>query len=129
MAQGGVFGAVLYAKEPARLAAFYAAVTGIELEMIENGFTVLGAKPSQLVIVRIPKRIAENIDIATPTEVREDTPVKIVFGVDDIARARKCATELGGAVKAAEHEWAFEGARVCDGYDPEGNVFQLRQIG
>jgi hypothetical protein len=26
-------------------------------------------------------------------------------------------------------EWLFEGSRVCDGHDPEGNVFQLRQVG
>jgi hypothetical protein len=32
-------------------------------------------------------------------------------------------------MKAAEGEWEFEGAKVCDGYDPEGNVFQLRQTG
>ena len=37
------------------------------------------------------------------------------------------AAELGGAVN--EREWEFEGAKVCDGHDPEGNVFQLRQAG
>jgi hypothetical protein len=26
-----------------------------------------------------------------------------------------------------EREWAFQGARICDGVDPEGNVFQVRQ--
>jgi hypothetical protein len=28
-----------------------------------------------------------------------------------------------------EREWRFEDAKVCDGHDPEGNVFQLRQAG
>jgi hypothetical protein len=64
---------------------------------------------------------------AAPPEPREDTALKLVFGVENIARARRRAAELGGAVKAAEREWDFEGAKVCDGYDPEGNVFQLRQ--
>jgi hypothetical protein len=30
-------------------------------------------------------------------------------------------------MNAVEREWEFEGAKVCDGHDPEGNVFQLRQ--
>jgi hypothetical protein len=32
-------------------------------------------------------------------------------------------------MNAADREWEFEGAKVCDGHDPEGNVFQLRQAG
>jgi predicted enzyme related to lactoylglutathione lyase len=83
----------------------------------------------KFVIVRIPKRIADTIDIATPPEPREDTPLKPVFGVEDIAHARQRAAELGGAMNAVEREWEFEGAKVCDGHDPEGNVFQLRQAG
>jgi predicted enzyme related to lactoylglutathione lyase len=79
--------------------------------------------------VRIPKGIAETIDIATPPEPREDTPLKLVFGVEDIGRARLRAAELGGAVNATAREWQFDGDTVCDGIDPEGNVFQLRQTG
>jgi len=30
-------------------------------------------------------------------------------------------------MNAIAREWEFEGARVCDGCDPEGNVFQIRQ--
>jgi hypothetical protein len=36
------------------------------------------------------------------------------------------AAEPGAAVNAIEHDWDFEAARVSDGYDPEGNVFQIR---
>ena len=88
---------------------------------------MLGRPPSQLVIVRIPPAIADAIDIARPPMVREDTPIKLVFAVDDIARARARASDLGGAVNPAERAWQFDGATVCDGHDPEGNVFQLRQ--
>ena len=83
--------------------------------------------PSQFLIVRTPKRFAETIDIVTPPEPREDTPIKLVFGVKDIAYARDRAADLGGALKALEREWDFEGVKVCDGHDPEGNIFQLRQ--
>jgi predicted enzyme related to lactoylglutathione lyase len=129
MTHRGLIGAVLYAKDLNLLVQFYSSVAGIEPQSIENEFAILGSRPSQLIIVRIPKRIARTIDIATPPERREDTPLKLVFGVADIAPARDRAAELGGAVNAAEREWEFEGAKVCDGYDPEGNVFQLRQAG
>jgi len=127
MTYRGLTGAVLYAKDLQRLVAFYAAVTGLDVQSVQKGFAVLGGEPSRLVIVRIPKHIADAIDIATPPERREDTPIKLVFSVDDIAGVRNRAAELGGILDAVEREWEFEGARVCDGHDPEGNVFQVRQ--
>jgi predicted enzyme related to lactoylglutathione lyase len=129
MTYRGLIGAVLYAKDLDRLVAFYASVAGIAPQAIEKGYAVFGSRPSQFVILRIPKRIADTIDIATPPEPREDTALKLVFGVEDIAHARERAAELGGAMNAVEREWEFEGAKVCDGHDPEGNVFQLRQAG
>jgi predicted enzyme related to lactoylglutathione lyase len=129
MTHRGLIGAVLYAKDLHRLVEFYSSVVGIELQTTEPAFAVLGSRSSQFVIVRIPRRIADTIDIATPPEPREDTPLKLVFDVEDIAHARDRATELGGALNAAEREWEFEGAKVCDGHDPEGNVFQVRQSG
>jgi len=32
-------------------------------------------------------------------------------------------------MNAVEREWELRGANVCDGHDPEGNIFQLRQAG
>jgi predicted enzyme related to lactoylglutathione lyase len=127
MAHRGLTDAVLYAKDLRQLVQFYTAVAGLDLRKIEAGFAVLGREPSQLVIVQIPKRIAAGIQIATPPERREDTPIKLVFAPDDIAGARSRAAELGGTMNAVEREWEFEGAEVCDGSDPEGNVFQIRQ--
>jgi Glyoxalase-like domain len=129
MTHRGLIGAVLYAKDVGRLVEFYSAVAGVEPQAIEKSFAVLGAVPSQFVIVRVPDRIADEIEIAMPPELREANPLKLVFAVQDIAHARERAAELGGAVNAVEREWEFEGARVCDGHDPEGNIFQLRQAG
>jgi len=129
MTHRGLIGAVLYAKDLVRLVDFYSSIAGIELQTIEKGYAILGSRPQQFVIVRIPKRVADTIDIATPPDPREDTPLKLVFAVEDIAHARNRAAELGGVINAVEREWEFEGAKVCDGHDPEGNVFQLRQSG
>jgi predicted enzyme related to lactoylglutathione lyase len=86
----------------------------------------LGRPPSQVVIVRIPQRLADEIDLSTPPLPREETPIKLVFAVDDIAGARRRAAERGGVINAVDREWEFEDVRVCDGCDPEGNVFQIR---
>jgi predicted enzyme related to lactoylglutathione lyase len=129
MTHNGLIGAVLYGKDIGRLVKFYSAVVGVAPQAIEKGFAILGSKPSQFIIVCIPKRIADAIDIATPPVPRENTPLKPMFAVEDIAVARDRAAELGGAMNAVECEWEFEGTKVCDGHDPEGNVFQLRQTG
>jgi predicted enzyme related to lactoylglutathione lyase len=129
MTHRGLIGAVLYAKDLHRLAEFYSLVTGMEVQEIEEGFAILGREPSQFVIVRIPERIAKEIDIAVPPVRREATPVKLAFGVKDIASARTRAAEHGGTLNAVEREWTFQGVKVCDGHDPEGNVFQLRETG
>jgi hypothetical protein len=102
-------------------------VAGLELAPTQEGFAVLGHPPSQPVIVQIPPAISDAISITRPPLVREDTPIKFVFAVDDIARARARASDLGGAANPAEREWRFDGATVCDGHDPEGNVFQVLQ--
>jgi predicted enzyme related to lactoylglutathione lyase len=128
MTKRGLIGAVLY-KDLGGLVDFYSSIAGVVLQSIDKGFAILGAAPSQFVIVRIPKRIADTIDLAKPPELREDTPIKLVFGVEDIAQARNRAVELGGAIYGTEREWEFEGAKVRDGYDPKGNVFQLGQTG
>jgi len=127
MTHRGLIGAVLYAKDLQRLVEFYSAVACLDVQSVQKGFAILGRESSQLVIVRIPKRIADTIDISTPPERREDTPIKLVFSVEDIASVRNRATERGGAINTVEREWEFEGARVCDGHDPEGNIFQIRQ--
>ena len=67
------------------------------------------------------------IQIATPPERREDASIKLAFAVEDIGSARSGAAELGGAMNPSEREWEFEGVKVRDGCDPEGNVFQIRQ--
>jgi hypothetical protein len=91
MTYQGLIGAVLYAKDLGRPVEFYSSVAGIEPQAMEEGFAVLGTKPSQFLIVRMPKRIAETIDIAAPPEPRQDTPIKLVSGVKDIASPRRVA--------------------------------------
>jgi len=126
MIHPGLIGAVLYAKDLPRLVEFYSPVASLQVQTIDENFAVLGQQPSELVIVRIPKHIAQSITIASPPVRREDVPIKLVFAVVDIILARNSAAERGGAVNPSTANGDFDGIKVCDGYDPEGNIFQLR---
>lgn len=120
-------GAVVYAKDIGRVSQFYSRVAGLEKRDENDRFVVLESSSFQLVVVATPARIAAHIQIASPPVRREDTAIKLVFLVPSIAEARLAAAEAGGALNGTEREWQFQGARVCDGHDPEGNVFQLRE--
>lgn len=54
----------------------------------------------------------------------EDSP-KIVFGVDDIEKARKGFEEIGVRLSAVRSP--APGVKVCDGKDPEGNKFSIEE--
>jgi uncharacterized protein YjbI with pentapeptide repeats len=115
----GRAGAVVYAKNVARLQQFYRHVLGFTL--------VLTAPAFQLVLVGVPAAIASSIEVGDPPRLRVESPTKLTFVTTSIATVRALANGYGGAVLPSEKEWDFDGARVCDGSDPEGNVFQLRE--
>lgn len=119
--------AVLYAKELPRMAAFYAGVCGLGLDRTEADHMLLSSAALQLSLVQIPAHIAADIHIDAPPRRREETPIKLAFHVPRIAAARVAAPALGGVIDAPEREWLFQGYKVCDGHDPEGNVVQLRE--
>ena len=58
---------------------------------------------------------------------RENTAFKLSFRVDSLADARAAAKDAGGELNPPEKEWDFQGMRVCDGCDPEGNMIQVRE--
>ena len=125
--EGMTAGAVLYAKDVDRVAAFYAEVAGLTVRHAEPAHAALESSGFELVIVRIPEALARTIAIESPPVRRESTPIKLVFRVPSLGTARAAAARLGGALNPEEREWRYEGRRVCDGHDPEGNVFQLRE--
>jgi predicted enzyme related to lactoylglutathione lyase len=120
-------GAVLYAKNLALVQAFYQAVLDLSLEHAESDHVVLASRAFQLVILKIPDRIASTIEIETPPKRRTETPIKLVFEVGSISATREIAHLHGGELLPPDREWNFQGHRVCDGIDPEGNVLQFRQ--
>ncbi len=120
-------GAVLYAKNLALVKAFYEAVLSLNVERAENDYLVLASPAFQLVILKVPEHIASTIEIESPPRRRIETPIKLVFEIASISAARAIARLHGGELFPSEREWSFQGYRVCDGQDPEGNVVQFRQ--
>jgi predicted enzyme related to lactoylglutathione lyase len=119
-------GAVIYAKNYERLASFYGDVAGLDVRETDETSTILESESFQLVILKVPSHIAASIEISEPPTRREDTPIKLVFYVDSISNTRERIMALGGELDANEKEWEFDKHRVCDGHDPEGNIFQIR---
>ena len=119
--------AAVYAKDARRLAGFYLEV--LALSRVEEGstFVLLGSERFELVIVQAPDAVAASIEITEPPEVRIDMPMKLSFSVPNIESLRPTILRLGGGLKSWDAAWSWRSAKHLDGWDPEGNVFQLRQ--
>ena len=118
-------GAVLFTIQMHSLADFYERVAGMKTFRTEDDHIQLEKGPFRLTVHQIPPNYASEIKITKPPAIREGGAVKLAFHVADISQAREVAAQLGGAVYPPEREWRYEGMTVCDGYDPDGNVFQL----
>jgi predicted enzyme related to lactoylglutathione lyase len=119
-------GLVVYAKDLRVVAAFYERVLDLAVVEADDAYVVLERGPVEVVVLAAPPDIVAEVEVATPPLPREATPLKPVFHVVDLARARAAVEANGGVAKAPSTEWTFRDARVLDGWDPEGNVLQLR---
>jgi len=116
---------VLYALDVDALATFYQSVCGLQQTRVSDSILTIHNVEWEISLVTIPGFIAADIVIEIPPQRREDTPIKLVFSVDSIQRARGAAAGLGGVVDPEDREWSHDGYRYVDGHDPEGNVFSL----
>ena len=121
-------GAVLFTVNLKQLAHFYEHVVGMRVVKTASDHVVLQIGTFRLTVHQIPKQYANNIVITSPPVVRESGATKLSFRVSNISRSRQMATELGGLVYGSEREWNNDGTRTSDGYDPDGNVFQVFQV-
>ena len=122
------YGAVVNVKGPQRAVAFYSEVASPSVVHREQTDAQLGAPWFQPVSHRIPPQIAASIAMTNPPSRREDTPVEPILVVASIAGARAAAGVLAGEGDGFERERRFHAYKVCDGHDPDGNVFRLRAV-
>ena len=120
-------GAVLFARSPDHVAAFYSSVLGLHEANRDDDHILLESPGFQLVVHRIVHR-AEAAELSGPPARRASAAFKPVFFVRSLAEARAAAKTHGGAMEPRTKEWSFDGVLVCDGLDPEGNVIQFREF-
>lgn len=118
---------ILFANNISVTARFYEHVAEMSVFQTEEDHAVLGTGSFRLIVHKIPDRLVQKTDMEAPLRVREGTAIKLSFCVDDLAQARETAAAMGGVLYGREHEWRYGSMVVCDGHDPEGNVFQLFQ--
>lgn len=121
--------AAIYAKDPARLAAFYGHLVQGEAEASpDGGFVTLTPTGGafELHIVAVGDEVREQIQISDPPTPRTDTPIKLVFDVEATSALESLVGSSGGRLAPLGDSWTWRGMLHRDGVDPEGNVFQLR---
>ena len=118
---------VVYAKDIAKVAAFYQRTLCLSVIETEARFVVVGDAHREVAIVRVPEARARVIQVSNPPQVREGTALKFSFLVDDFERVHREAVAAGGGTKRVTAAWSWRGQIHLDGYDPEGNVVQFRK--
>ncbi len=119
-------GALVYAKDVERLAAFYETLLSMVRIHAAAELIVLESPDFQLVVHAMPPDRASEVVVTSPPVLREQTAVKLFFTVSSLQDAGAIAAGLGGEVLSGL--WYGPGFRVCNACDPEGNVFQLREL-
>ena len=119
--------AVVFVADVERLTEFYQTVAAMTLLSGDAAHSVLEVEHFQLVIHALSgePKVVPGPNGEVP--VRQDTYVKVCLPVRSLSEARSLAASLGGRLLPPEREWEARGFRACDGHDPEGNVFQLRE--
>lgn len=115
---------ILFAVDLSRMETFYRQELGLAL--VEgspaDGWIRLDAGGCVLALHAIPEPIAAGIQIEDPPRPRADTPLKLAFHVDDIEASCRALAKAGAIMYDIRRS---DGVAMCDGLDPEGNVFQI----
>ena len=117
---------VVYAKDIQKVAAFYRRTLSLAVLEEEQNFVVVGNAGYEIAVVRMADSIARATQISVPPVVREDTPIKCSFWVENLQSVKMEAEAAGGATKPLSSAWSWRGQLHLDGHDPEGNVVQFR---
>jgi len=123
-----VNGCVVFAKDIHAMSRFYQAVLNMEVSESETSHLVLGNDSTELVIHGIPKKISDEIRIDNPPQLRAAAAIKPAYIVSSLDEVRQLCEANGGGLNPINTQWEIRGAKVLDGWDPEGNVIQFKQF-
>jgi predicted enzyme related to lactoylglutathione lyase len=114
---------ILYVQDVDRLATFYQTVFGLPVvEEIKGEWAVLDAGPCQLALHRVGQayRVAD-------AGSRVESNAKLVMTVDRPLADLRAELVAKGVPMGKIKSYPPLTGRLCDGKDPEGNVFQLAE--
>ena len=121
----GISRVILFAKDMKAMADFYGRVIGlprIETSDDSEEWQVFDAGGCQLALHQIPEPWAKDVVIPDPPVAREGSIAKVVFFAEDVAAVRQTLVDRGAPMR----EVGIHGdLQLCDGLDPEGNLFQI----
>lgn len=121
-------GLVVFAKNKKRLSAFYEQTLGLEVKESDSSHDLLQGHGYEVVVHSIPRKYAASITITKPPAPRNETPLKPTFVVANLSSVRRAVRATGGYLKPEAEAWHFRGHTVLDGWDPEGNIVQFKQV-
>ena len=115
--------AIIFVKRLETMVSFYGDTLGLVLlkDKSSESWAEFAAGGARLALHAIPAELAEKVVVTDPPRPREETPIKLLFLVDDVAAERTRLLSRGVAMLELR-AWG-----ACDGVDPEGNVFQIAQ--
>jgi catechol 2,3-dioxygenase-like lactoylglutathione lyase family enzyme len=113
---------LLYVQDPALLKAFYQSYFGLRLiEEIEAEWVVLDAGGVELALHRV------GVPFRASPAPKNTSNAKLVFTVPSgLGKLREQMANAGVSMREPKRYDGFP-YLMCDGEDPEGNVFQLLQ--
>jgi len=116
---------IVFAKDIAPLAQFYEGVMGLPRVATADDareFVAFDAGGCHLCLHQVPERRARDIRIESPPRAREATPLKVAFFAADVDARRAELVARGAHMGEVQRAGSLA---LCDGIDPEGNVFQI----
>jgi catechol 2,3-dioxygenase-like lactoylglutathione lyase family enzyme len=114
---GSVSRIMLFVKDVPTVAAFYRDVLGLP---------VVGEITREWVELQAGSCTVALHHASRPLHERGDASAKIVFGVKDVPAGRALLESRGVTMGKIS---TFSGIAICDGRDPEGNLFQISSRG
>jgi catechol-2,3-dioxygenase len=115
---------ILYVQDVDWLAAFYQHAFGLRVvEEIKGEWCVLDAGPCQLALHRVGKAYR----VADPASWEVESNAKLVLTVDRSLPELRAALIAKGVPMGQIKSYPGLTGPLCDGRDPEGNVFRLAE--
>jgi catechol-2,3-dioxygenase len=116
---------VLWVEDLAIAKNFYQRLLSAEILDDSDTFVRVASKQNEVLLHLVPEQYREGI--TESPRVREDAVIKPIFVLPSISEARSAVALLSGQVNSADTQQVYAQSRYCDGFDPEGNVFQISE--